>query len=366
MTTLGDPMSLALDLAERGLGLTSPNPPVGAVVVRDERVVGSGYHAKAGTEHAEVLALREAGEGAAGATLYVTLEPCNHYGRTPPCTEAILAAGIERVMVACMDPNPRVRGRGMLALAGAGVRVSAGYERVRAGELYGPFRKFITTGISYVAMKTAVTLDGRIATAGGDSRWITSHPARRLVHRWRATFDGVITGIGTVLRDDPQLTVRLVAGRSPLRFVLDSQARIPLKARCLEGEETVVVVTETAPSERVAALEGNGVRVWRSPPNAGGRVDPAWFLRETARRGLVSLLLESGGRLSAAFQELNLVDRYYFFVAPKLVGGQGAGPFEGPGKELMEEAYPLRFLRWEQVGEDLLITAAPARKVEGC
>ena len=360
-----DPISLAFALAEQGQGLTSPNPPVGAVVVRDGRVIGCGYHQQAGAEHAEVLALREAGREAAGATLYVTLEPCNHYGRTPPCTEAILAAGIERVVVAFMDPNPLVRGKGLLTLARAGVRVTVGSGWDRASELYGPFQKFITTATSYVALKMAVTLDGRIATGGGDSRWITSYPARRLGHRWRATFDGVITGVGTVLRDNPQLTVRLVSGRNPRRFVLDSQARIPLGARCLEGEETVVVVTEVAPPKQLAALEEMGVQVWRSPLGEDGRVDLAWFLRETARRGLVSLLLEAGGHLSAAFQALNLVDRYYFFFAPKLVGGSGVGPFEGPGKRLMEDAYPLRFLRWEQVGNDLLITAEPVREVEG-
>lgn len=358
-------MRRALGLASKGLGWTSPNPAVGAVVVSNGKIVGEGYHHRAGEPHAEVHALRQAGEQARGATLYVTLEPCNHYGRTPPCTEAILAAGIRRVVAATADANPVVRGRGLLQLARAGLEVQVGVGRQEARELNEAFAKYITTGRPWVSLKAAMSLDGKVATRAGDSRWITGPSARRLVHQLRHRHDAVLVGIGTVLADDPRLTVRLGEGRDPVRLVLDSSLRLPLQARLINQTSTAptwVITTPRHDAERRRLLEAKGVEVI-VVPGKGPRVDLATMLDLLGKRGITSILVEGGPTVNAAFLDAKLVDRMYVFLAAKIIGGcEAPGPVGGEGPERVAGAQRLTRVRVEQVGEDWLISGYPEGK----
>lgn len=354
-------MDRALALAERGLGRTRPNPAVGAVVVRDGRVVGEGYHAAAGQPHAEVLALRQAGEAARGATLYVTLEPCCHFGRTPPCTREIIGAGIARVVAAMLDPNPRVAGRGAEELRRAGIDVQVGCREREARRLNEAFCKYITTGIPFVTYKAALSLDGKVATAGGDSRWISGEESRRLVHRLRDRYDAVMVGIGTVLADDPLLTCRLDGGRDPVRVVVDSRGRLPPGARLLHSGSpapTLVATTAAVPREARAALEAiPGVEVVELS-SRDGRVDPGALLRALGEREITSVLLEGGPTLAASLLEGGWVDKVMFFLAPLLVGGvQAPSALGGAGAARLGEARRLRDVVVERVAEDILVTA---------
>ncbi len=404
-------MRRALALAERARGFCSPNPAVGAVIVRDGQVVGEGWTQPPGQAHAEIVALRQAGEAARGATLYVTLEPCAHHGRTPPCTRAIVEAGIVEVHAAVGDPNPLVAGAGFRQLAAAGVRVVVGACADAATELNEAFFKHITTGRPFVTAKWAMTLDGKIATRTGDSRWISGGASRRLVHRWRAVGDAVMVGIGTALADDPELTARDVDGpvRQPLRIVVDSRARLPLTAKLLSpalAAGTLVAVADPAGADlprderrafaaRVAALEAAGAEVWRLPvvypgeparavtgrtrvseadvpASEGGaradeagagqpRVDLGALFERLGARGITSVLLEGGGELIAAALAGGHVDKVCVFVAPKLFGGRAAsGPVGGEGVARVADAVGLRLHRVEPVGEDMLIVAYPA------
>ncbi len=349
-------MREALALARRGRGSTSPNPMVGALVVAGSEIVGRGYHLRAGEPHAEVLALREAGERARGATLYVTLEPCAHWGRTPPCTEAIIQAGIRRVVAAMVDPDENVRGRGLRRLAEAGLQTRVGVEEEDARRLNEAYVKHRTRGMPFVTAKWAMTLDGRIATRSGESRWISSEASRALVHRHRATTDAILVGIGTVLADDPQLTARPPIPRTPWRVVLDSRLRIPLSARVLAQDGTPVVVATTSRAESAArrALEDRGVEVlvFDGPD---GRVDLPALLRELAGRGVMSLLVEGGGTVHGAFLDAGLVDRVMVFVGPCLVGGPSPGPVAGSGVARLAEAWRLSDLSVRRIGEDIVI-----------
>lgn len=354
-------MDRALALAERAAGRTSPNPMVGAVVVRDGRVVGEGYHAAAGQPHAEVVALRQAGEAARGATLYVTLEPCCHYGRTPPCTREVIGAGVTRVVAAMLDPNPRVAGRGVEELRRAGVEVRVGCREEEARRLNEAFCKYITTGVPFVTYKAALSLDGKVATAGGDSRWISGEESRGLVHRLRDRYDAVMVGVGTVLADDPLLTCRLEGGRDPVRVVVDSRGRLPLNARLLHSgsrARTLVTTTAAMPGETRAALEAiPGVEVMEVA-SSGGRVDPEALLRALGEREITSVLLEGGPTLAASMLAGGWVDKIMFFLAPLLVGGARApSPLGGEGVARLGDARRLRDVRVERVGEDILVTA---------
>lgn len=357
-------MDEALDLAARARGRTSPNPLVGAVVVKDGRVVGRGYHHRAGTPHAEVHALREAGDAARGATLYVTLEPCAHHGRTPPCVDAVEAAGVARVVAAMADPNPLVSGRGFAHLRRAGVLVEVGVREEQARRLNESFAKFIRTGFPFVVLKSALSLDGKIAAAGGDSRWVTGEEARRHAHQLRNSLDAVMVGVGTVLADDPQLTCRLPGGRDPIRVVVDSLARTPPAARVnavrrQSPAPTIVAMTPAAPEEQRRALEAAGAEVLVID-GPGPRVDLRLLLAELGRRGITSVLLEGGATLAGSAHQAGLVDKYVFYYAPKLVGGVGApGPLGGDGVQRMAEARPLRITAVERLGEDLLVEAYP-------
>lgn len=351
-------MRRALRLAARGRGRTSPNPMVGAVIVKRGRVVGEGYHRRAGEPHAEVLGLREAGPAGKGSTLYVTLEPCCHQGRTPPCTEAIIEAGAARVVAACVDPNPRVNGKGIRRLRAAGIEVEVGMMEREAQRLNAPYLKHVTTGLPLVALKTAMSLDGKIATAGGESKWITGERARAAAHRLRATHDAVLVGVETVLADDPELTVRMVRGRTPLRVVADSRARTPPRARLLAADERppVIAVTRRAPDSRVRRLERAGAEVW-AVRSRRGKLDLRALMKRLGEQEVQSVLLEGGGRLAAGALAAGLADRVYFFVAPRIIGGDEAPtPVEGAGVLRPSQAWRVESLRVRRVGEDLLIS----------
>jgi len=350
----------ALKLAARGKGRTSPNPPVGAVVVQGGAIVGRGWHRGCGLPHAEVEALREAGEAARGATLYVTLEPCNHVGKTPPCTEAILAAGLNRVVFGQRDPNPRVEGAGAARLAAAGVEV-AQVLQAECERFNEAWTKWVATGRPFGVLKGAASLDGRIAAAGGDSKWISSEASRRFAHRLRAECDAILVGVGTALADDPQLTCRTERGRDPLRVVVDSNLRLPATAKMLSCPgRTLLACLEGAPAERRARLTAAGAEVLPLPADSAGRVSLPALLDVLGRRGVVSLLIEGGSEMNAAMLAAGLVDKLFIFLAPRLIGGRAApGLVGGPGVARVADGLSLRFERVRRVGPDLLIEAYP-------
>jgi diaminohydroxyphosphoribosylaminopyrimidine deaminase/5-amino-6-(5-phosphoribosylamino)uracil reductase len=359
-------MQQALALARLGEGRTRPNPPVGALVVRDGAVLGEGFHPRAGEPHAEIFALRQAGTAARGADLYVTLEPCCHQGRTGPCTEAILDAGIRRVFVGTLDPNPRVAGGGIERLRAAGVEVHPGLHEPACRRLIAPFAKHVTTGLPWVLLKAAATLDGRTATAGGDSKWISSPESRLLVHRLRDRLDAVMVGIGTVLRDDPLLTTRLPEeGRDPVRVVVDTDLRLPEEATLLRSGSpagTIVATGPSAPAEKAARLERRGVRILRCAAPEGG-VDLPELMRRLGTEGIQSILLEGGATLNGAALRAGIVDRVMFFLAPMLLGGGDApGIFSGPGPQRLAGALRLQGVEVSRSGDDILVEG----EVAGC
>jgi diaminohydroxyphosphoribosylaminopyrimidine deaminase/5-amino-6-(5-phosphoribosylamino)uracil reductase len=358
----------ALELAEGGRGKVSPNPLVGAVVVRDGEPIGEGFHARVGDRHAEVAALddcRARGHDPAGATMYVTLEPCAHHGRQPPCTGAILTAGLARVVIASDDPSEQASGRGPGILRDEGIEVEManGPEATAARLLNQAFRKHARTTRPLVLLKSALSLDGRVATAGGDSRWISGEASRALAHGWRAESDAVCVGIGTALADDPLLTAREVADaadvRQPTRVVFDSRARLPLSsrlARSIDVAPLIVVVSAAAAPESTVALEEAGVEVIVCDGDAPARVSAA--LAELGRRGITSLLLEGGPTLAGSFLDAGAVDELRLFIAPIVLGGTGAKPLaEGRGAAMIAEATPALAMEWERSGEDLLVRA---------
>ncbi|MCX2726359.1 bifunctional diaminohydroxyphosphoribosylaminopyrimidine deaminase/5-amino-6-(5-phosphoribosylamino)uracil reductase RibD [Thermomicrobium sp. 4228-Ro] len=358
-------MQRAIALAWRAAGRVAPNPAVGAVVVRDGTVVGEGCTKPPGGPHAEVVALEEAGERARGATLYVTLEPCAHYGRTPPCVHAILRTGIRRVVIAIRDPYPEVDGRGIAALRAAGLEVEVGLEAEAAAEAVAGYLKRLRTGFPEVTLKYAMTLDGRLATRTGHSRWITGPEARRYAHRLRDRHDAILVGVGTVLQDDPELTTRLDPSECgdggphhPLRVILDSQARTPPTARMLSPAvpgQTLIVTTDAAPPDRVAALREAGAEIVTVPARCG-KVDIRSALFALGARGINGVLVEGGGRVLGSLFDAGLVDRIVAFVAPVLVGGSEAPvPFAGRGVETMDQAVRLRDVRVRELGTDVVI-----------
>ncbi|HVQ74960.1 MAG TPA: bifunctional diaminohydroxyphosphoribosylaminopyrimidine deaminase/5-amino-6-(5-phosphoribosylamino)uracil reductase RibD [Candidatus Binatia bacterium] len=358
-------MARALALAGRARGLTSPNPMVGALVVRDGVCVGEGFHRRAGAAHAEVEALGAAGERARGATLYVTLEPCNHAGRTPPCTPAVLSSGVARVVIATNDPNPRVPGGGADILRAAGLAVTVGCLAAEARAVNEPFFTAMLCRRPHVTLKCAMTLDGKIAGADGRARWITGPAARREAHRMRAQSDAVVVGIGTALVDDPALDVRLDAPwpREPLRVVVDSFARLPANARLIgagDPARAVIAVTEAAPAERVAALVARGATLLRCRAR-DGRVDVVDLLAHLLAADVIAVLLEGGAVLNGAFVDAGVVDRAAFFVAPIILGGSTApGAVAGLGRTL-PDAFRLEALAARPVGPDWLLEGAVDR-----
>ncbi len=341
-------MARCLALAREAEGRTAPNPMVGAVVVDRGRAIGEGWHARAGSPHAEVGALERAGERAQGATLYVNLEPCSHHGRTPPCTEAILRAGIARVVVGMTDPDPRVDGRGVARLREAGIEVLVGVGEADCVELNRAFVTAITRGRPLVALKAAATLDGRIATESGESQWITGPTAREHVHGLRDRYDAILVGSGTALADDPRLSCRLDGGRDPLPVLLDARLRVPASARMFASSAGALVYsTRPAPVEHPATV----VQV---PSASGGGVELAAVLEHLVRRGVHSVLVEGGARIHRAFLEAGLVDRVLLYLAPRILAG-GPGWVAGPGVGALADAYELERVGVTPLGPDLLL-----------
>jgi diaminohydroxyphosphoribosylaminopyrimidine deaminase/5-amino-6-(5-phosphoribosylamino)uracil reductase len=353
-------MLRAVELAARARGRTSPNPMVGALVAKDGKAAGEGFHAYAGADHAEVVALREAGEAAAGATLYVSLEPCCHHGRTPPCVESIIQAGIRRVVAACLDPNPAVNGQGIAALRGAGLAVDVGVLADEAERLNEAFFTHVRTGRPFVLLKIATSLDGKIATRTGESRWITGEKARRRTHELRNEVDAVLVGIGTVLRDDPLLTTRLgiAEQRDPARVIVDNLARLPLRAKVVNRASTaptLLAASQMAPRARLEALEREGVRII-VVDGSPRRVSLDRLMEALGKLGILSVMIEGGAEINASALREGIVDKVCLFMAPTLIGGKSTpSAVGGEGIEALAQAVRLRDVRIGRFDEDLLI-----------
>ncbi|MEB3102768.1 bifunctional diaminohydroxyphosphoribosylaminopyrimidine deaminase/5-amino-6-(5-phosphoribosylamino)uracil reductase RibD [Ferviditalea candida] len=354
-------MRLALQMAEQVQGQTGINPAVGCVIVKDGRIVGLGAHLKRGEPHAEVHALNMAGAHAAGSTVYVTLEPCSHYGLTPPCSDRLIAEKVRRVVIAAVDPNPRVSGSGVRRLRENGLEVETGLLEKEADALNEAFRKHILTGLPFVSMKTASTLDGRIASRTGDSRWITNESAREFVHVLRHKHQAVMVGVNTVLADNPKLTTRLsVPGLNPIRIVADSRLQTPETAEVLADPQakTILLATAAAPEDKRRRLEELGAEVLVC--GDGEKVDLRAAMRLLGQKEIGSILLEGGGRLNGAMLEAGLVDKVYLFFAPKIIGGFAApSNIAFSGFERMADAIRLEEVRYEQFGDNFCVIGRP-------
>jgi len=354
-------MARALELARRGLTTTHPNPRVGCVIVRGGEVVGEAFHQRAGEPHAEVLALAQAGARAKGADVYVTLEPCCHQGRTGPCTEALKAAGVARVIAAMEDPNPLVAGKGLTALRAAGIAVESGVMEDEAAVLNRGFVSRMTRKRPWITLKLAMSLDGRTAMGSGESRWITGDAARADAHRLRAEAGAVMTSVETVLADDPELSVRLVqTARQPDRIVLDTQLRAPLDARVWDGSARRIAITVRPPADRIEALRVRGVEVALVGTTHQSRVDLPSALATLGSMEINEVLVESGPRLAGALLQAKLVDELVLYVAPSLLGSEARALAQLPGLDRLDQRLQLRFTDSRLVGDDLRITAVPA------
>jgi diaminohydroxyphosphoribosylaminopyrimidine deaminase/5-amino-6-(5-phosphoribosylamino)uracil reductase len=353
-------MKLALDLAKQGIGYTSPNPMVGAVVVQDGRVVGKGWHQYPGGPHAEVYALDDAGQRAKGADLYVTLEPCNHHGKTPPCTEKIIASGIRRVIMAMADPNPDVAGGGARRLKEAGMDVVSGICEKEARRLVECFTKYVTTRRPFVILKIAATLDGRTATRTGDSKWVTGEASRKYVHELRHAVDAILVGINTVKADDPRLTTRLEGkkGKDPKRIILDTHLSIPEGAKVLHNvspSDTIIITGNSAPLEKRRCLETAGVQIVAAKTE-DNLIDLKDLMDRLGRIQVTSLLIEGGSRVAASAIQAGIVDKICFFYAPKILGGDDGMPMlQGAGPELMRQSIRVKDVSIRRFDEDVMI-----------
>ncbi|GBD38804.1 Riboflavin biosynthesis protein RibD [bacterium HR37] len=355
-------MSLALRLARRAEGMTSPNPVVGAVLVKEGKVIGRGYHKKAGFPHAEIEALLDAekkGYRVSGSTLYVTLEPCCHRDkRTPPCVEAIIRSGISRVVVGTLDFNPKVKGKGIEILAREGIDVRVGILEERCREINEAFFKYITTKLPFVILKLAATIDGKIATFTGDSKWIGSERQRRYAHKLRSKVDAIMTGIGTVLQDDPQLNVRLGKGffRQPVPVILDSNLRIPLESRIFKVHVSPIIATTSLASlEKLRRLEDMGVRVIVTDKDESGRVDLVDLVKKLGEMEITSVMIEGGSEVAATSLKKGVVDKVVFFYAPKIIGADGVSMIGKLNISRVGEAIPIERLRLRSIGEEFLV-----------
>ncbi len=350
-------MRRALRLARRGLGKTSPNPMVGAVIVRDGRVIAQGYHHHFGGDHAEVDALKNAGESVTGATMYVTLEPCRHLGKTPPCVDAIIKAKVGRVVVGMSDPDKRVNGRSIALLRKQGINTEVGLLEAECRALNEAYIKHRTTGLPYVTLKFAQTLDGRIATAGGSSRWIASPESLKLAHKLRRSHDVILVGVGTVIKDNPRLTTRLVKGRNPLRIVLDSTLRVPPDAlvfKDLDKARTIVATTARGAEDKLTTLRRMGLEVLILPPDAGGRVGLSALLKTLGERDISSILVEGGAETNTSFIKLGLVDKVIAIIAPKILG-KGTETIDDLNISDLSQALKLSFIKVYRSGEDIVV-----------
>lgn len=366
-------MTRALELAAKGIGTTTPNPMVGAVIVKDGRIIGEGYHKRAGEPHAEVNALDSICEPdtAEGATIYVTLEPCSHHGRTPPCADRIIKEKLARVVVATTDPNPKVAGRGIERIRMAGIQVDVGLMAVESEKLNEIFNKYIVTKKPFVVFKAAMSLDGKIATASGESRWISCEESRNETHRLRHRLTGVMVGIGTVLADDPMLNCRIPETKQPIRIVADSRLRMPMEAKLVKSAKEfplIIVTTENADAKKRELLEASGAKVISvaSAENENGKVDMQAMMRELGRCGIDSILLEGGGTLAENALRAGIIDKVMFYLAPKIIGGESAKtPVEGEGILPLDCALKIRDMEITQVGCDIRITGY-LREVKRC
>ncbi len=354
-------MQLAYELAKKGCGGVNPNPLVGAVIVKGDRIIGEGYHEIFGGPHAEVNAFRSANESVEGATMYVTLEPCSHYGKTSPCAQAIIDNKIARVVIGMLDPNPLVSGRGVKLLKEHGIEVESDFLSAELAQMNRVFLKFIQSKKPYVIMKTAMTLDGKIASRTGDSRWVSNEQSRANVHELRNELMGIMVGVDTVIADDPILTTRLVGdkkGRNPIRIVVDSMARIPLDSKILNTTieaKTIVVVTSSANKERLKQIDtlGNEVVVVGEKK---GRIDLSLLMSILGEKGIDGILLEGGATLNYAALESQIVDEVHAYIAPKIIGGTDAKtPVGGRGIEMMKDAVNLQNIRFENIANDILV-----------
>lgn len=355
-----DYMKRALELAKKGIGYTNPNPLVGAVIVKEGRIIGEGYHKVYGDNHAEINAFLNATEDVKGATMYVTLEPCSHYGKTPPCAKAIVDKGIKKVVIGLKDPNTLVAGKGIKILQEAGIEVTVGVLEDEVRKLNEIFLKYITTKLPFVIMKTAMTLDGKIATCKNESKWITGELSRKYVHTLRHRMSGLMVGIGTILVDNPCLTTRLgdSKGCDPTRIIVDSNARIPLDARVLNLEseaKTIIAVTEKANKEKIRILKEKGAEVIITPCKKE-RVDLTFLMKELAARKIDSILLEGGSQLNYSALEEGIVDKVNVFIAPKIIGGNTAKtPVGGLGIAHIKDAIALHNVNVQLFGKDIMI-----------
>ncbi|MCM8778256.1 MAG: bifunctional diaminohydroxyphosphoribosylaminopyrimidine deaminase/5-amino-6-(5-phosphoribosylamino)uracil reductase RibD [Candidatus Omnitrophica bacterium] len=352
-----DYMRIALKLAQKAKGFTNPNPLVGCVIVREGKIVGRGFHKRAGLAHAEIEAIEQAGEKTRGASLYVNLEPCSHYGRTPPCTKAIIKAGIKKVYASILDPNPLNNGRGVKELRKKGIEVELGILEEEAKKLNEVFLKYITQKIPFVTVKVAQSLDGKIATRTGESRWITSEKARDLVKELRNEVDAVMVGVNTVIKDNPLLNPKILKSKTYYKIILDSKLRIPLKAKMFSDESVgriIIATTKYASKKKMEKLKGKAeVLVVR---DKNRKVDLNALMRELGKREISHILIEGGGETIASALEEKLVDKIYFFISPKLIGGRETiTSVEGRGIARLREAYLLKNIEIRRIGEDILI-----------
>lgn len=355
-------MIIALKLASEGGGFVNPNPLVGAVVVKNGEIVGKGYHKLFGGPHAEVYALRDAGEKAGGADLYVTLEPCSHYGKTPPCAAAIIKSGIKRVVVGSLDPNPLVSGRGIKMMKDSGIEVVTGVMEDEALKMNEIFIKYITEKIPFVIMKSAVTLDGKIATASGESKWITGEASRKKVHEMRNRVMAVMAGIGTIVKDNPLLTTRLKGkSRDSKAVILDSKLSVSPESRIfstINDREIIIACTEDFDKNNYNILSEEGIHIIVCPKNSEDKVDLKFLVRELGKMGIDSILLEGGGNVNFSALESGIVDKVVYFIAPKIFGGRDARTsVDGSGIQNICDEIKLRDISWEKIGEDLMLEA---------
>jgi diaminohydroxyphosphoribosylaminopyrimidine deaminase/5-amino-6-(5-phosphoribosylamino)uracil reductase len=350
-------MKRALRLGEKGRGRTSPNPMVGAILVKDGKVVGEGYHAKTGEAHAEIIALQQAREEARGAILYLNLEPCTHYGKTPPCAPQVIEAGVKRVVIGMEDPNPLVKGKGIEILRKAGLDVAVGILEKECRRVNEAFCKYILKKEPFVILKVAATLDGKMATRNGDSKWISGEASRRFVHKLRDQVDGVMVGIGTVLKDDPLLTARIRGGRDPYRIVLDSRLKVPEEAKVIgtSPSKAIIATTELAPKDKIEKFEKRGVQVLVLDSKEG-RVNLKSCLSKLGEIGMMNLLVEGGSQVNGSFLDEGLIDKLLLFLSPRLIGDhQALGIFGGRGVFILPKAIVLKEIKTKRLGEDILL-----------
>ncbi|WP_270517902.1 bifunctional diaminohydroxyphosphoribosylaminopyrimidine deaminase/5-amino-6-(5-phosphoribosylamino)uracil reductase RibD [Megamonas funiformis] len=351
-------MRLAMQLAGNAIGRTSPNPLVGAVIVKDNRVVGCGWHRKAGTPHAEVHALNQAGELAQGADVYVTLEPCAHYGKTPPCAKALVEAKVKNVYGGLLDVNPKVAGKGFKILEDAGIHVEYGFLQDELRKQNEVFFKWIEHKKPFVVLKAAMTLDGKIATATGQSKWITNETSRAYGYKLRDIYDGIMVGINTVIEDNPMLTARVDGGKNPIRIVVDSSLKIDINANVVQDKsaKTIVATTDKADKDKILKLQAQNVDVIVVDKDENDKVDIEKLLNILGQQNICSILVEGGATLSGSFVAKKLVDKVYFFIAPKIIGGKEAKtPVAGTGILNLQEALTLKDIQIEKLEEDILI-----------